>query len=706
MPRTRKSTRRRPRSNPRGVLEIRGGRYGFVRTAEGEFFVPEGSLGSAFDGDLVELVPVHHRGGGGPRSSSGGGPFGSAPEARVVGVIDRAHDSVVGRYEVAEPFGVVVPEDPNLRHDIFTMRADNPDIPDGALVRVKITTFPDRHTAATGVVEEVLGLAADDDALAIDLIIAKHKLETAFSDGALQEAAQAQVDEASALKSGYRDLRDRCVFTIDPADAKDYDDALSLDEVPLGSSEAAGGACWRLGVHIADVSHYVRWESSLDLDARRRATSVYLVDRVIPMLPPEISDDICSLRPGETRRAMTVDLYLNSNADLVRSDIYPSLIASCRRFTYDYVQEVLQASGAKTACSNSPRLVESPDEGFRVAAELAAAIAPDTSQTPEPLADKLCELSRIAKKRAAQRRARGGIDFSTVEAKVQLDEQGAPVGVDVRRKTDATELVEEAMIFANEVVARTLDDARFFGIYRVHEQPLSDNLAGLVPVLREFSWFSEIDQTAFIDGNPHAVAVAVRLSEGRAEEELVSSLVLRSMKRAVYKPTCDGHYGLASAAYAHFTSPIRRYPDLVVHRMLKALTGADGYTRVDAEKRAGQLTWLSEHSSAMERVADQAARDSQEYKLIEYMQQFVGQTFPAVISGVASYGLFARLENTAEGAVPMRSLGEEYFMLDSARHCLVGTETGFEYRLGDPIMVTVKAAEARTHTLEFRLVAR
>lgn len=685
MARSGSHARRKPRSNPRGVLDVRSAGFGFVKTAEGEFFVPASRMGGAFDGDLVEVAPLGARSGSGSARRGKGAGEGAGlqqrPEARVVRVIDRAHDTIVGRYEVAEPFGVVVPEDPRITHDIFTMRSDAPQVPDGSIVRVRITTFPGRNTAATGVIEEVIG-TADDDVL-VDLIVARHKIETAFSDAALAEAAAAAVDVEGALAEGYRDLRDRLVVTVDPADARDFDDAVSLESLAtdagtgrpgagLGSRDASERrAAWRLGVHIADVSRYVPWGSSIDLDARRRATSVYLVDRVIPMLPEALSNDICSLRPGVPRLAMTVDLYLDDDAGILSIDAYPAVIESKRRFSYDEVQTILEGE----ASSGSDPI------DARIDAMLG-------------------RLSRLAKKRAAARTVRGGLDFETTEAKVRLDADGAPVGVDLRRKTDATELIEESMILGNETVATFLENRHRPGIFRVHEQPSPDALAGLVPVFQEFPWWADIDADRFVAGDPSALQDVLAVSAGRAEGELVSMLVLRAQKRAVYKPACEGHYGLALGRYAHFTSPIRRYPDLVIHRMLKAaLCGEPD----DYREQVEALPWLSEHSSEMERIADAAARESQECKIIELLTRDVGRTFSAVVSGVVSSGLYARLDTTAEGFLPARALGDDYFAFDPVRRCLEGVDTGRRFRLGQRIAVVLHAAEPRTRTLEFRL---
>ena len=681
MGRTCKHTRRRPRSNPHGVLVVHGGCYGFVRTAEGEYFVPESKMAGAFDGDLVEIAPLPARGAhkGGSAGERGGGAA-ERPAARVLRVIDRAHDTVIGRYEVAEPFGVVVPEDTNISYDIFTMRADFPDVPDGALVRVRMTSYPSRHEAACGVIEEVLGVA-DEATVSVDTIIARNKLETVFSEGAVAEADVAQLDEVGALAEGYRDLRERLVFTIDPADARDFDDALSLEPADdfLGR-----GAVWRLGVHIADVSHYVPWNSSLDLDARRRATSVYLVDRVIPMLPEKLSNGLCSLNPGEVRRCMTCDVYLDSEWDIVGYDLYPALMRSRARLTYDQALSMLG---------------EGDDASGAVAEGTADSLEGLECDLAE-LISRLRSLSAFAKARTAKRRAAGGLDFEFPEARVRLDAQGKPMGVDLRFKNDATSLVEESMIMANEVVATHLREREFPALYRVHEKPSPDSLAALVPVLQEFSWFGRISPERLVAGDPHTVQRVLAESEGRLEANLVSSLVLRAMKRACYKPVCEGHYGLASSAYAHFTSPIRRYPDLVVHRMLRAqLTRRP--QKFDQEVAA--LPWIAEHSSDMERVAEKAARQSQELKLIEYMAAFTGQAFDAQVSGVATYGMYVRLENTAEGIVPAKSLGSEYFAFDPVKYMLVGQDSGEFYRLGQRVRVVLVSADARTGKLEFKL---
>ena len=511
MPRSKNHTRRVARSRPRGIMQLNPEGYGFVRTSEGEFFVPHAKLGGAFDGDLVEVAPLPANASKGrSHEGFGGGRYGHKPAARVVSVIERAHEVVVGRFEAAEPFGVVVPLDSHIPYDIFTQLSEAPDVEDGAIVRVRIAQFPSRNSAATGHIEEVLEHVDGLDE-GVDAVVARHKFETTFSDAALAEARGASIDEVGALASGYRDLRERFVFTIDPDDARDFDDALSIDQM-----EDQGRLLWRIGVHIADVSHYVEWGGALDLAARRRATSVYLVDRVIPMIPEELSCGLCSLAPGEVRCSMTVDLYVNERAQLARYEIYPALIRSNARLTYGKALEMLEGEGegevaagqgvGHTPCSDSPARANRP-LGCLARAELRAEHAPrpqgprgsrcDNASEFEPavipenagrapravpqrsedclsteyaphsrgqretsLRKRLLQLSRLASLRHAQRERKGGIDFDQPEARVKLDEAGRPQDVELRRKNAATSLVEEMMILLVELANAKLSRIR------------------------------------------------------------------------------------------------------------------------------------------------------------------------------------------------------------------------------------------------------
>lgn len=713
------STRSKPKGAPRGTFEANPRGFGFVKTAEGEFFIPESKTRDAMDGDVVEVAPVRSDRKKLPGAKSAIAPgkrgMGARPhagkrdEARVVRVVERRHTELIGTYEIAEPFGIVVPEDPRIKHDVFTQRSKNPDIESGTMVRVRILEYPTRKSAAVGEVIEVFDEGAASD-LSIERIVSRYNLETAFSEGSLSEASAAKLDVGAALASGYRDIRDRFVFTIDPTDAKDFDDALSLERVAEGE--------FRLGVHIADVSAYVDWGSSIDLDARRRATSVYLADRVIPMLPPELSENLCSLRPGEDRLCMTVDLTLDAKARLLDYDIYPAIMRSSARLTYDQAQMLLDEldegqaravlageGGAEGACggaSGAERSADSAQSAPEGGATIASAPTSVSVPTPiDPLTWRLAACSQLGQARAAHRESQGGLEFSTKEAKVALDADGHAIGIVVREKTQATELIEEAMIFANEVVATYLADREMPCAYRVHEAPAADALEGLVPILQEFKWFTSEMAHGLPTGNPHVIQRVLDECDGRSEQEMVTMLVLRAMMRATYTPENGGHYGLGLRCYCHFTSPIRRYPDLMVHRMLKQ---ALGFAQQGFKDQAKSLKWLCEHSSEMERNAEAASFDSQKAKIAEYMAAFVGEEFDAIVSGVVSYGLYVRLENCAEGLVPVRTLGDEYFAFDEAKHQLRGVESNAAYHLGQRVNVRLVEADPDLARLDFVLI--
>ena len=513
--------------------------------------------------------------------------------------------------------------------------------------------------------------------------------------------ADARVDSAQALASGrYADFTQKLVFTIDPDDAKDFDDAVGIRSVSLAGAatlEAAEAAAsdencadeglkryYVLGVHIADVSQYVPWNSHVDLEARERATSVYLVDRVLPMLPEKLSNDVCSLRPNEERRAMSVEMLIDESGEVRDVRIIPSVICSKARLAYGMAQASLEAHRA----------------GDDAAAEAAVQLA--AGRYAREVADAIVVLDEVAHALHANRVRRGGMDFESEEAKVRLAADGTPVGVAIRRKTDATALVEEAMIAANEAVARFLRDAGIASIYRVHEKPASGDLAELVPILQEFGYDKHVSLAHFRAGDPFAIQRVLDFARGRSEEFLVSSLVVRAMRRAVYSDSCEGHFGLASQAYAHFTSPIRRYPDLMVHRMVKvALFGRTGET----SGLESAMARIADHSSTAERTAEEAARESQELKLYELLGQRVGEEADGIISGVMAQGFFVRLPDTCEGFVSLRDAGE-YFVLDAQRRVLFGSDSAEMYRLGMKVRVRISSVYPYARRADFVLLRR
>ena len=650
-----------------GTLHVARPGSATVETAEGTFLVARGGLREGMDGDEATVVLVHR------------GP--GEPQAVVQGVLRRACERFVGAFEVAGPLGAVVPLDERIRRDFFVLpddkSAERLGVAEGDVVEARILTYPGRYEAGVVTVERRVGRPEGLD-LPIERIIASHGLAVRFGEAALEQAAGIADDAAGVLAAQpwREDLRGLLCVTVDPDTAKDFDDAVSCERTEAG---------FRLGVHIADVTHYVGWGSSIDLEARARTCSTYLVDRVLPMLPERLCDDVCSLRPGVDRLAMSVFVELGESGEVLSSHACCSAIRSKARLCYDEVDELL--------------------EGRRTAGELPC----EAGASSDDAAEMLRMLDAVASLRREVRRRRGAVDFEGVEAKVLLDEGGSPTGVSVRRRTRATSLVEEAMLLANEAVAGMLA-GREGGLpcaFRVHEQPSPDSLMATVPPLRELDLLRNGETERLIAGDPHAIRGVLARAKGTPGESAANALLLRAQKRAVYLPHNDGHYALGAKAYCHFTSPIRRYPDVTVHRALKALLGHGGEAGFDKAARkaaAGLMPQLCRTCSDRERIADTAARESQKVKMAQLMEQHVGESFSGVVTGVARYGLFVRLDETcAEGLLPIRALGEEWFAYDEGRMCLTGEASGTVWRLGRRVAVTVAGCNPERGQIDFSL---
>ena len=652
---------RKPRIALTGKLRVVRPSVATVETPEGTFSVARGGLHEAMDGDEVQVILVHR--GAGPQ------------QAVVCGVLQRAVSSFLGVYGTLEPLGVVTPLDARLRHDFFVLPED--DAPQrlgeeaGDVVSARILQYPSRQAAGVVTLDRRVGKSSELDML-VESVIASHGLVTNFPPAALEEAEQivADVDAALSADASRRDLRGLCTLTVDPADARDFDDALSVRRLDEGGYE--------LGVHIADVTHYVRWGSSIDVEARLRTCSTYLVDRVIPMLPERLCNDVCSLRPGEDRLCMSVFLHLDAQGELLDAEACNSAICSHARLSYDQVDALLA--------------------GELPAAELPVALGP-----AQELADALLALNELAQLRRAVRQRRGAIDFETHEAKVTLDKQGHPTGVQVRERTAATSLVEEAMLLANEAVAKMLSDADMPAAFRVHERPAPDNISATIPLLRELGLVDTKLAERLLAGEPAAIQAVLEKARGTGGEYVANTLLLRAQKRAIYLPHNEGHYALGADAYCHFTSPIRRYPDDIVHRALKALLAGQAGSREQRDV-AKELPQLCRRCSDQERVADLAARDSQKAKMAELYLDHVGESFSGVVVACERYGLFVMLDDTcAEGLLPVKALGEEWFVFDEDRMMLVGESTGRSWRLGQRVAVEVAGAKPERGQIDFVL---
>ena len=635
-----------------GRVQAHSKGYAFVipeRDDQGDVFVAAGNLGSALHNDRV-IVRVTGRAHGQRRT-----------EGEVIRVLERANRYMVGRLDGNGAYAFVVPADARINRDVFLPPGAAGDARPGDVVVVEITAWPEGRRSPEGRVVRRLGREGERG-VDVDVILFNYGLRPEFPPEVLREAENVPTEVGPDDSVGRRDLRDQTIVTIDGEDAKDLDDAISIEPGRRGR--------WRVGVHIADVSHYVPEDSALDREARRRGTSVYLVDRVVPMLPPQLSNGICSLHPEVDRLTLSVFMEVAADGRVLEYEFAPAVIRSQARLTYEEVDAILR--GDRTLRTRRQRFVPLLEEARAVAEALWA-----------------------------RRRARGAIDFDFPEPKVLLDREGRPVDILVRRRTPATQIIEELMILCNETVARHHARRQIPFLYRVHEPPGEEALGEYERFLALFG--------LRLRGRGHKVKprdfqrVLERIEQS-PEAYLISTVTLRTMERARYASENLGHFGLASGCYTHFTSPIRRYPDLVIHRITKEVLGGK---RLDTERRRylrDELPEIAQHCSWAERQAEEAERESVDLKKAEYMEGKLGEIYRGMISGVTSFGFFVQLPNLVEGLVHVSSLVDDYYHFDEARYTLVGERRGRTFRLGDEVRVQVVRVDTRQSLIDFRLV--
>lgn len=658
-----------------------------VETAEGVYRLGSRSMREAMPGDRVYVSL--HRGKGGAR------------RAVVEHVIDRAVVAIVGVFEPAGPLGAVRPLDARIKQDFFVLPADDSPrrlgVEPGDIVSARIVDYPSRTESGVVTLERRIG-DANEPSLGIECVMARYGLVDGYPQAAVDEAASLAVDVEGALADPLRrDIRDRFVITIDPVDARDFDDAISVARTVRGG--------WMLGVHIADVSHYVDWGSAIDLEARRRSTSVYLADRVLPMLPERLCNDLCSLRPDEDRLAFTVDIELDAQGRVRTYEPYPSVIRSRVRMDYGAADALLREGEPDGAAL---------DAAARGRAELAVEAA---RANGVDLRAFLRNADALARARREIRRKRGSIDFDTPEVHVLLDEAGMPVDIVTRERTAATSLVEEAMLLANECVAEFLADRDLVSAYRVHEDPSPDSLASAAKTLTELGAVEGGLAAGIMLGDPRAINAAVEDAADTAFAPQVNALLLRAQQRAVYKSHNEGHYALGARAYCHFTSPIRRYPDLIAHRVLKVALAKHELGKKEALARAPRLTGkgpqaleaicpqLCRQASDNERAADAAANASQKVKVAQLYAGRIGERDTGTVSWISDLGAFVRLDATgAEGLIRMNALGTEWWDFDDVRLTLTGDSTGTKVGLGCRVVVEVASVNVLRGHLDLKLL--
>ncbi|MDR1701791.1 MAG: ribonuclease R [Sporomusaceae bacterium] len=629
-----------------GKLALTSKGYGFVMNeTENDLFIPPSALNDALNGDKV-MAKIHRR-------NLGGKSF----EGEIIRVLERARKDIVGTFERNRYFGFVTPDDKRLGADIFVPKEDFNKAQTGSKVVVEITKWPHRGKNAEGRIKEVLGYEGEKgvDVLAI---IKDHSLPVEFP-AQVKRAAKKIADFVSeADLTGRRDLRQQEIVTSDGDDAKDLDDAVNVAKLENGG--------YLLGVHIADVSYYVQEGSVLDKEAAARGTSVYLVDRVLPMLPERLSNGICSLNAGVDRLALSIEMETDRQGQVVKYEIFPSVIKIKRRLSYEIVRKILSGNDQEL-CREYQTLIPALQE-----------------------MEKLCLILR------EKRLRRGAIDFNFPELKVHLDDNGQPVAVSKRERTIAESIIEEFMLIANETVAQHLSSLAIPAIYRIHEEPEEAKLANLQTLLNNFGHQTPLLRTSI---TPMVLQKILTKIADSPEERIVSSVMLRSLKQARYAAENSGHFGLAATYYTHFTSPIRRYPDLIVHRLLRE--GKMSEKR--RQKLAALLPEIARHSSERERAAFEAERDTTDLKKAEYMTGFIGAEFEGVIVSVTAFGFFVEIENGIEGLVHIASLKDDYYQYVEEKYSLVGERTGKTYCLGDKAVIVVAGTNPEARTIDYVL---
>lgn len=749
----------------KGRMQVHAKGFGFLLPEEKDHpdvYIHANDMGGAMNRDTV-LVRVSTK-----------GPAGGRMEGEVVKIVSRAVTQLVGTFENHETYGFLIPDDKRITRDIFIPQDKFLGAVTGMKVVVKLISYPEGRAAAQGEVVEILG-HKDDPGVDIISIIRKHMLPESFNEEVLAEAEQVPEVIREEDLTGRKDLRGKVIVTIDGEDAKDLDDAVNVERLPNGN--------YLLGVHIADVSYYVTENSALDREAYMRGCSVYLVDRVIPMLPHRLSNGICSLNPQVDRLTMSCEMEIDANANVVRHDIFTSVIKTTERMTYTNVRKILhyakqtgytpeggetlaagaglERAGSLDAASEvefgmleqpaaddlgAVEAIEGGDAGIRAGAgdeDRREAVEPEAS-TAERQAGPLDEadeegnepsgagfeeaavmdeaaleearglvqrysglvgdfllMEELALKLRRKRMRRGAIDFDFQESKILVDEQGKPTAIIKRERSIAEQIIEEFMLAANETVAEHFFWMKVPFLYRIHEEPDSEKLFHFMEFISNFGYAVRGKGNTV---HPRALQTLLEDIKDTKEETVISTVLLRSMKQARYEAESMGHFGLATEFYSHFTSPIRRYPDLIIHRVIREVLTKGAMTDARVEHLAGRMADIARQSSERERVAVDAERETDALKKAEFMLDKVGEEFEGLISSVTNFGIFVELSNTVEGLIRLSDLADDYYHYHEKLHALVGERTSRMFRIGDEVKVRVARVNMLDHTIDFEMV--
>jgi len=638
-----------------------GNGYFICDELEHDIFIPSRNLNKALNKDTVKIYLYNRRNS-------------KKEEGDVVEVIKRFKTEFVGVLQLNRNFGFVVPDDSKMYADIFIPEKKLKGAEDGVKVLVELTDWPDNSKNPFGEIKEILGMPGDHDT-EIHSILLEYGLPYKFPEKVEAEVDKIALEITEEEISKRRDMRKDLTFTIDPKDAKDFDDALSFKVLENGNYE--------IGIHIADVSHYVQENTILEDEAYNRATSVYLVDRVVPMLPEVLSNGVCSLRPNEEKLTFSAVFEINEKAQIINQWFGRTITYSDKRFAYEEAQEIIETKA--NAISSE---ISITGEEYTVQPEIVTAIL------------KLNELGkRLRKKRLQQ----GAITFDRVEVKFNLDENSEPLGVFFKESKDANKLIEEFMLLANKKVAEFVGKSKGVAskntfIYRVHDEPNLDKLEGLQVIISKFGYKNKID-TSSKKSTSTSLNQLLQDVHGKGEANMIETLAIRSMSKAEYTTDNIGHYGLAFDYYSHFTSPIRRYPDVMTHRLLQH------YLEGGKSPKAELYEEKCKHSSEMEYLASKAERDSIKYMQVKYMEKHKDQEFEGVISGVTEWGIYVEIiENKCEGMCRIREIKDDFYIYDEKQYALVGQSTKNMYQLGDHVLIKVKHTDLERKHLDFTLL--